>query len=77
MHAANEHIADGINIPSGKNHDTGIDKIVRTGDSAVWASDEMKAFLIANQFKLINYSDVRKVQSQWHVTNEIKGKSKN
>jgi predicted glycoside hydrolase/deacetylase ChbG (UPF0249 family) len=77
MHAANEHIADGINIPSGKNHNTGIDKIVRTGDSAVWASDEMKAFLIANQFKLINYSDVRKVQSQWHVTNEIKGKSKN
>jgi hypothetical protein len=77
MHAANEHIADGIKIPSGKNHGKGIDKIVRTGDSTVWASEKMKAFLIANQFKLINYSHVRKVQSQWKLADKIIKESKN
>jgi hypothetical protein len=67
MHAAIEHPSDGHNIPYGTNHAEGVDKTARSGDSAVWSSNEMKVFLTSNEFKLINYTDVRKVQRQWRA----------
>jgi hypothetical protein len=62
MHAARESPEDGFKIPNGKNHREGIDKIVRLSDSAVRTSKEVKTFLIDDQFKLINYQDIKKEQ---------------
>ncbi len=61
MHAAHEHHSD-ENIPDGKNHPPGVDKIVREGDLAVWTSPEMKAFLKKENILIINYNKLKKIQ---------------
>lgn len=76
MHAASERSTDGINVPYGTNHAEGIDKMVRFGDSEVWRSKEMKTFLAANKFKLINYKDVRSIQRQWNAIRDANNVAK-
>jgi hypothetical protein len=61
MHAAQER-HNGVPIPSGLNHKARVDKVVRLSDSAVWSSDEMKAFLKAENIVLINYQRLRDLQ---------------
>jgi predicted glycoside hydrolase/deacetylase ChbG (UPF0249 family) len=62
MHAAVAESVSGDRIPSGMNHPSGVDEIVRLSDSAVWSSDEMAQFLEDQGIKLINYSQIRKIQ---------------
>jgi hypothetical protein len=76
MHAASERLSDGISVPYGTNHAEGIDKMVRFGDSVVWRSEEMKTFLTANEFKLINYKDVRTVQHRWNAMRALNNNAK-
>ena len=61
IHAAAEH-DDGFQIPSGMNHDMGVDKVVRLGDSHVWSNDDMKQFLQDEGVILINYQRLRDLQ---------------
>jgi hypothetical protein len=72
MHAASEYPGDGFVIPHGKNHQPGVDKIVRMGDSAVWASETMKQFLKDNDFILVNYREIKQVQQQWQYSTRAK-----
>ena len=72
MHAASEHPGDGFVIPHGKNHQPGVDKIVRMCDSAVWASETMKQFLKDNDFILVNYKEIKQVQQQWQYSTRSK-----
>lgn len=53
---------NGLSIPDGLNHKPGLDKVVRLGDMAVWTSEEMKQFLKKEDVKLINYTEIRKIQ---------------
>jgi hypothetical protein len=73
MHAAVAESVSGDRIPSGMNHPSGVDEIVRLSDSAVWSSDEMAQFLEDQGIKLINYSQIRKIQHccvSWHSGSE-------
>ncbi len=63
MHAAVSEAANGLKIPNGKNHQPGVDKIVRLGDAAVWSSAEMRDFIAAENIQLINYSQLQKIQA--------------
>ena len=68
MHAAMEE--PGGPIPSGLNHAEGVDRIVRLGDTAVWSSPQMTAFLHKQGFELVNYRQVRDVQRRWRVVSQ-------
>ena len=63
MHAASE--PSSAPIPSGLNHAEGVDRIVRIGDTKVWSSPQMTAFLQSEGFELVNYRQVRDVQRRW------------
>ncbi len=62
MHAASAESAEGLRIPQGKIHPPGADAIVRLADSEVWSSDEMRRFLEEHDVKLINYTELQKIQ---------------
>ena len=62
MHVAVPVAENGLAIPDGLNHKPGLDKVVRLGDMAVWTSEEMKQFLVEEDVKLINYTDIREIQ---------------
>ncbi|NQX90470.1 MAG: ChbG/HpnK family deacetylase [Halioglobus sp.] len=65
MHAAVEHGESNVEIPRGKNHAQGVDRIVRLGDTAVFSNPAVRRFMEQNELYLVNYADVRSVQRSW------------
>lgn len=64
MHAAHEH-SDGHKIPFSVNHKNKLSDVIRLSDTQVWRSDEMQQFLIEQDFKLVNYNQIKSIQRKW------------